>query len=670
LDPLSWQPAARRALRLGAKRASRLRSRGAAALRSLRETFTLPLPFPGEMERLFLRDYGHRHASYRRAASLLALLIIASFAVFDYFLSRQVAGFPLTQVWLCRAVICAALAYFVVKSLTSSFCNDRLAHAWLLSGVAVVAAGELIMIIIVPPSVAFNGYFVALCMATFYLFGFLHLRARPVMLAGLAIVAAVAAAHGVLLKTARGGLLPDAGYAIMFLVNLAVIGLGMCIKLERNARRQFQQECELSDMNVQLGKRNAQLAAEKEENHIKAQALIRLKDEQRTQALQASQETARFLAAAAHDLRQPMFSLGLALEAMQRALDNGDTGEAGRLTALSMRSARTMSTTFNAVLDLSRLESGFVAPEPSHFDIGELLREVAADLGPFAQSRNVTLRVRAPALAVFSDRQMLSRIIRNLVSNGIKYARHDGTRNPFVLVGAVKLQARVRLDVLDNGIGIPAQQWHRIFEPFVQLDNAERDREKGLGLGLSIVSAMIALLPEHRLEFKSDANRGTRFSVDVPRSAGIAATEPPGDMPLPVADVQGRYVIVVEDDSLVRAAMEALLNQWGMLVDVAAGIADVEKLAADLERVPDLIVTDFRFPDGATARDVLDILLPACQDSGRQPPVLVVSGEADTARAALAGLVTEILSKPVHPEQLRSAIACLANQPRHVSSVE
>lgn len=657
--PVSWQAAARR----GVRRVARLRSRSAAAMRSLRETFTLPAPFPNDMEHRFLVDHGHRFAPFRRAAALLALLILLAFAVFDYFLSRQVDGFPLAQVWLCRAVICAVLLHCVLKSLTAAFCNDHVAHATLLSGVAVVVAGELLMIVLVPPAIAFNGYFVALCMATFYLFGFLHLRARPVMLAGLATLGATVAAQGVLLGTERGGLLPEAGYGILFLANMVAIGLGMSIKLERNARRQFQQECELSQMNARLGRRNAQLAEEKEENHIKAQALIRLKDEQRTQALQASQETARFLAAAAHDLRQPMFGLGLALEAMQRALDSGDTGEAKRLTALSIRSARTMATTFNAVLDLSRLESGFVAPDLSHFDINDLLREAVAELGSFAQSRGVALHARMPVapIIVVSDRQMLSRIVRNLVSNGVKYARHDGGRSAFVLIGAVRLQTRIRVDVVDNGIGIPAQQWHRVFEPFVQLDNAERDREKGLGLGLSIVSAMVALLPEHRLEFKSAVGLGTRFSIDVPRSAEIAGVEvpPAGE---PAADLHGMYVLVVEDDCLVRTAMEALLGQWGMLVDTAAGIAEVRTLAAGLERMPDLIITDFRLPDGATAADVLDILLPACGEGGRCPPVLAVTGEVEAAVAGLAGRTAAVLSKPVHPERLKAAIAQAAGQ--------
>ncbi|WP_338766454.1 ATP-binding protein [Massilia sp. METH4] len=656
----SWQSAVQRRLRT----VSRLRSRSAAAMRSLRETFTPPAPFPAEMERRFLRDHAHRFAPFRRAGAVLALLILTAFFAFDYFLFLQVADFPLTQVWLCRAVLCAVLLQCVLKSLTAAFCNDRNAHVIMLSGAAAVVACELLLIVLTPPSIGFYGYFVALCMATFYLFGFLHLRARPVMLAGIVVLAVTAGAHAVLLGTERGGLLPDAGYALGLLANMVVIGLGMAIMLERNARRQFQQERELSDMNVELSGRNAQLASEKEENQIKAQALIRLKDEQRSQALQASQETARFLAAAAHDLRQPMFGLGLALEAMQRALDGGDTGEAARLTALSIRSARTMATTFNAVLDLSRLESGFVAPEPSHFDLDELLREVATDLGAFAQSRQVALRLRLPAtpVTVFSDRQMVSRIVRNLVSNGIKYARRDAPRGAFVLIGAVRLQTRVRIDVMDNGIGIPAQQWHRVFEPFVQLDNAERDREKGLGLGLSIVNAMIALLPEHRLEFKSEVGRGTRFSLDVPKSSETpAADAPAGGEPI-AADLRGMYALVVEDDCLVRTAMEALLGQWGMLVDTAAGMAETRALAAGLERVPDLIITDFRLPDGATASDVLDILLPACEDGGRRPAVLAVTGEVDSAQAALAGRAATVLPKPMHPERLKAAIAQAAGR--------
>ncbi|GGY16841.1 response regulator [Massilia dura] len=659
-------------------RTRRLRLRCAGALRNIRETFTPPAPFhPAALEERFLLDYGHRYAPYRRAASVLAFLLLSAFVVWDYAHYVGDPAFPLLQVLLCRAVILAVTGYTLVRSLQPSFCDDRQAHALMVAAICMTAACELAMVVIVPAAIAFQDYFMSLYVVMIYLYGFLHMRARPVLYTTIAIFAAILGTHAILLPGPRHGLLPSSefGYAMMFLVHLAVIGVGICIKFERHARRHFLQKCELEQANEESHRKNAQLAQEKEENHIKAQALIRLKDEQRTQALRASQENARFLASASHDLRQPIFGLGLALEAMQRALENGETDEARRLARLSTRSVRAMATTFNAVLDLSRLESGFVAPEPRHFDVCELIREIAADLASFAQSRGVTLRLRLPCaggIFVYSDRQMLSRIVRNLASNGIKYARHGSPRGAIVLIGAVKLPMRVRLDVVDNGIGIPAQQWQRVFEPFVQLNNPERDRDKGLGLGLSIVNAMIALLPEHRLEFKSGMGRGTRFSLDVPSGCVDGRKDPfpaAGESP-PAADLHGLYVIVIEDDPLVRMAMEALLNQWGVLVDAAAGMAQVADLAADLERMPDLIVTDYQFANGVTAVEVLDMLLPHCRSGARRTPVLAVSGEPETARAALAGVAAEVLPKPLQPEQLRAAIARLAGERRHVNCVE
>lgn len=653
----------------------RLRLRCAGALRSLRDSFTLPAHFqPAEREERFLHDYGHRFASFRRAAAVLAFMLLTSFALWDYVHYLGHPGFPLMQVWCFRLLISATLAWVAWLSLQPGFCNDRGAHKLMLAGIGVTTACELAMVVAVPIAIAFKVYFVALCMLLVYTYGFLHMRARPVLLATASIVAITGGLHLVLLGTPRRGLLPpgDFSYAMAFLGNVAVIGVGICIKFERDARRHFTQQCELESMNEELVRKNAQLAAEQEEHHIKAQALIRLKDEQRTQALRASQETARFLASAAHDLRQPIFGLSLALEGMQRALEHGDTDESLRLAALSTRSARAMATTFNAVLDLSRLESGFIAPLLGHFDVCDLIREVVADLAPFAHSRNVAIRLRLnrAGVGVCSDRQMLSRILRNLVSNGIKYARHDGARGATVLVGAVALATRIRLDVLDNGIGIPAQQWQRVFEPFVQLDNPERDRDKGLGLGLSIVTAMVALLPEHRLEFKSQVGHGTRFSLDVPCGHCDARPDSSSSEGPLAEDLHGLYVILVEDDPLVRTAMEGLLNQWGVLVDTAADMAQVSALAGELERMPDLIVTDYRLQNGATAVDALDILLPRCRSGSRRTPVLVLSGEPQTARLALADRVAEVLPKPLQPEQLRAAIARLAPLRHHVNCVE
>ncbi|WEF31816.1 hybrid sensor histidine kinase/response regulator [Pseudoduganella chitinolytica] len=652
-----------------------LRWRWRRVLRSLADTFALPVPFAAPaLEAEFLCDHGRRFAPFRRAAALLALLMIVALAGWDYGHYVADPAFPLLAVLGCRFVVSVGLAALFMLTLQPSFSDDRHAHAAMFAGVGITSAGMLAICVITPDAISYNDYFMSIYLVMIYQYGFLHLRARPVLYSTLGLGAVVVALqYGCRAWTPYSLMTQEEfGRAMFFFINVAAIGVGICIKFEHTARSQFLQARELQSTNTALQQHAAQLAAEKDANQVKANALIQLKEEQRTQALRVSHENARFLASAAHDLRQPMFGLGLALEAMGQALARRDNVEAARLSELASRSARAMSTTFNGVLDLSRLEAGVVTPTLTNFDVADVLREVIADLTPYAASRGVELRCRRRtrrAAVVRSDRQMLCRILKNLVSNGIKYARSQPGRPAVVLVGAVGLHTRMRLDVVDNGMGIPPQQWQRVFEPFVQLDNPERDRDKGLGLGLSIVNAMISLLPEHRLEFTSEVGRGTHFSIDVPNgtaSESVASRDEPDEDD----DVAGRYVVLVEDDRIVLAAMEALFVQWGMLVDTASDLTSLRALAQELERPPDLIITDYRFPNGATAREVLDIVLPAAARGETPPPVLVVSGEAEVARKALGDTVAEILSKPVQPAILKQAIARLSAGRERISCVE
>jgi two-component sensor histidine kinase len=264
----------------------------------------------------------------------------------------------------------------------------------------------------------------------------------------------------------------------------------------------------------------------------------------------------------------------------------------------------------NAVLDLSRLESGRVVPRYHVFDLRLIIEEAAEQLGPFAKSRGVDLRLRLPReslVCVRSDAHWLGRAVANLVSNAIKYANTGQTAKPTVIVGVVRSATRARIDVVDNGIGISNAHWEAIFQPFFQVDNPEQDRDKGLGLGLSIVNAVISMLEEHRLELKSAEGLGSRFSVEMPL-CGASPEKPSPRLPArtdadEALQLDGLYVLLVEDDGLVRASTEALLSQWGVLFDSAATFEEYEEILDSLERFPDLIITDFRLRDFKTARE-------------------------------------------------------------------
>jgi CheY-like chemotaxis protein len=231
---------------------------------------------------------------------------------------------------------------------------------------------------------------------------------------------------------------------------------------------------------------------------------------------------------------------------------------------------------------------------------------------------------------------------------------------PAVIVGVVRSATRARIDVVDNGVGIAPQHWDAIFQPFFQIGNPEQDRDKGLGLGLSIVNAVISMLEEHRIELKSAEGRGSRFSVELP-VCGTAVEQPAAPVPAlsgaSSATLEGLYVMLVEDDGLVRASTEALLLQWGVLFDSASSYEEFEVLLDEVERFPDLVITDFRLRDFKTARE---IAMLATAKLGRPCPCLVVTGEPSATIVPLA-CAHDVSSKPVSPAALRSLILSLVS---------
>lgn len=616
-------------------------------------TFRVPPPFSeAHVEQAFLVDFGKRFGPFRRAAAAIGFLMWTACLGWDRYNYDHglITEEMYADVLVLRTFGIAALLAAVVLSFQQRFTEDLFAHAVLLSGVLACACALIGMVIIVPPPLEYTDYFVSLYLVMIFMFGFLHLRAKAVLTATLMIGIAM-----LLAQIARwfGGnfmFLSDVHFpqAAFFYIACSTIGFGICVKFEYYARQQYAHE--------------RQLAAEQEWDLVRVQALLQAKEEQRKIATDANHNKSKFLASAAHDLRQPMFSLSVSLEALRDAVDAQDMAETRRLLLLSQRSARVMADSFDAVLELSRLESGFVAPQLTQFDLVELIEEVMLALGDYAGSKRCTLRVRVPAtrVLVHSDRLWLGLVIKNLVSNGIKYRCRAAKTRCAVLIGVVRLGNRVRLDVIDNGMGIPASDWIRIFEPFVQLDNTARDRDKGLGLGLSIVNAIVSILDEHRLELKSRVGHGTRFSIDVPWACddGTFAPDGPALQVANAMELKGVYVILIEDDELVRAALAAMFSQWGMLVETVDGLPALQATLAGLERCPDLVVTDYRLPDGATGTDVVD-MVNACmarESRSRLVPVLLVTGEANSQELGIAAGAQAVLVKPVRPDRLKAEI--------------
>jgi signal transduction histidine kinase len=637
---------------------------------SLIKNLSIPRPFADPaLEAQFLEDHSQRFCAFRRASALLALVLWTSFLTWDLTVARRtpILKDAFTDLLVLRLLGILLLMCVGVMVLRPSFRSHVTSSRVIFTGIYGLIFLMLCMVAVTPAPFNYSQQFPGLYLALFFQFSFFYLRSKSVLAVAILTLGAM-----IFLQAAFNVLHPaDFGAGMFFLINMVVVGHGVCVHAERVSRERYAAERELASLNrdlstanVELGRKNTELEISKKDQEIKTNALLALKEQQMRAAEAASKEKSNFLAAATHDLRQPMHALNLFLQASSEAIRRGEFREAGRLIDECGRSSVILARLLNAVLDLSRLESGRVVPRYHVFDLRLIIEEAAEQLGPFAKSRGVDLRLRLPReslVCVRSDAHWLGRAVANLVSNAIKYANTGQTAKPTVIVGVVRSATRARIDVVDNGIGISNAHWEAIFQPFFQVDNPEQDRDKGLGLGLSIVNAVISMLEEHRLELKSAEGLGSRFSVEMPL-CGASPEKPSPRLPArtdadEALQLDGLYVLLVEDDGLVRASTEALLSQWGVLFDSAATFEEYEEILDSLERFPDLIITDFRLRDFKTAREVAML---GTQKLGRPCPTLVVTGEPQATIVPLA-CTHDVLSKPVSPADLRQEILSLVS---------
>ena len=358
----------------------------------------------------------------------------------------------------------------------------------------------------------------------------------------------------------------------------------------------------------------------------------------------------RFLAAASHDLRQPMHALNLYLG----ALANYDLPEPARPVLASARfCAQTMDEMFLALLDISRLDANVMQAEFSVFPIASLLETIRLEFLPQAQAKGLRLRIAPCSAWVVSDPELLERLLRNLVSNAVRY-----TVRGTVLVGCRRTATGLRLTVMDTGPGIAPDQQRAVFEEFHQVGNSERDRAQGLGLGLAIVQRL-ALLLKAPLSLASQLGRGSVFSVELRCAAAEAG------LPLPILSPRtqhhhglvGALVAVVDDEALILDATRLLLEQWGCTVVSAASGAEIVERLGTGARVPDAIVCDYRLRSGETGMDVIAALR---NEFNCDIPALLITG--DTAQDRIQAIFSNalpVLHKPLQEQALRDALSQL-----------
>jgi signal transduction histidine kinase/CheY-like chemotaxis protein len=363
----------------------------------------------------------------------------------------------------------------------------------------------------------------------------------------------------------------------------------------------------------------------------------------REQAEQASIAKSRFFAAASHDLRQPLHSLGLNAAALDAHVTSR---EARELVARIGESIDALESLFNELLDLSRLDAGAVAVSPRNITLQAVFDRLSFAFHAEAVARNLRMRFVPTTLAVRTDPVLLERILSNLVSNALRYTNEGGT-----VIGARARGSDVWIDIVDTGIGIEPEKQQHVFDEFFQVGNPGRDRRRGLGLGLSIVKRLVALLG-HDLSLVSRPGRGTRFRLVLPRAA--AADPAPTRVVDPgLEPFVGRHVLLVDDDPAIRTATVHLLGQWGLAVTSCAGRSDVEAFVA-LGVAPDVALVDLRLDAVDDGIDVIELLRRRLRPD---LPALLLSGDtgaAELARVRSSGV--PLLTKPVAPARLKSAL--------------
>jgi signal transduction histidine kinase len=366
---------------------------------------------------------------------------------------------------------------------------------------------------------------------------------------------------------------------------------------------------------------------------------------------QASREKSQFLASASHDLRQPLHALSFFGATLERRMA-GSVDQP--LIYNMMRSIEALDKSFGAILDISKLDAGAVEPHVQSFPIRDLFRRLEMSFAGQAEEAGLQLRFRTGGRVVTSDPELLERILGNLVQNALRYSR-PGTG---VLVGARRRRGGVSLEVWDAGIGIGEAELPRIFAEFYQVANAERDRGKGLGMGLAIVKRLSELLG-HELTVRSKLGAGSVFRVWVSRIHAEQMDEfTVGAETLPGALDDTRAVLLLDDEEAIRTSVGELLAEWGYKVIAVATIADALAVAKRREGLIDIIVSDLRLRDGEDGLRAIELLRQAC---GFDVPAILVTGDTapdQVLRVHESGHI--VLYKPVQPKELLTVLKKLA----------
>ncbi|WP_020679846.1 NahK/ErcS family hybrid sensor histidine kinase/response regulator [Marinobacterium rhizophilum] len=399
----------------------------------------------------------------------------------------------------------------------------------------------------------------------------------------------------------------------------------------------------LQQLNAELEQR----VAERTEELLELNEQLRLA---RDAAEAANKSKDKYLAAASHDLLQPMNAARLLVSTLRERALAGQDGYLIERVHMALEGAEELLTD---LLDISRLDQNAVRPDVAEFSLQSILEPLAAELQPVAASEGLQLKLQQSSLSIRSDSRLLTRILRNFLSNALRY-----TDQGRVLLGVRNRDDRVSIQVWDTGDGIADSKLEDIFREFHQLPDHHAGERRGVGLGLAIVDRIARVL-EHRIEVSSRLGKGSMFAIEVPRARGPVSFAAPAQLSPPIDTLAGTRVLVVDNDENVLLSMCALLEQWGCELSVArdceAALALCQAEAPGVE--PQLLLADYHLDWGRTGLEVVQALR---RHYGEGFPAAMITADrsADTLRLFREqGL--PVLPKPVRPGKLRALLTHL-----------
>lgn len=363
----------------------------------------------------------------------------------------------------------------------------------------------------------------------------------------------------------------------------------------------------------------------------------------RAEADGANKAKSRFLATASHDLRQPLQTLQLLNAALSRRLADATSLD---LVQRQQAALESMTDLLNALLDVTKLESGALRPDLVVVPLADVLADLQRQFQDMATAQGLTLQMPQTTECLCTDRILFRQLLQNLLTNALKYT-HDGG----VTVAILREPERLTIRVTDTGVGIPATDIDRVFDEYYRVDTPGT-RPKGFGLGLTIVRQIGRLLG-YVVEVESEVGRGTTFAVHIPGAQVVAATTGRAVQPGPARDrpdVPKPAVLVIEDDAAVRDALELLLTLDGYPTRVADSAAAAEEIFALHGAEIDVVISDFHLGNGRNGLEVLEQLRA---EAGRDLPAVILSGDTSPVITSIQSVARVVLlRKPVDARQL------------------